>query len=260
MQAMRHLPKERFGALDTIHLHCDGGQRWRRMLEDRVNELQRLGYPSTVDVVHNFVAGPQRTRLPRIYTSHTPGVGREEFGTFSTSLFGRERFLALTVANDILLPQLEHFPGISVELERVIGKIDIQGRWRGVPYSLVKPASRDDVIYRLAYCYPIEIHQTIYLPKSVPPFTLAKLLAASNRLGIEVGGWFDFSDDHWWAYSSNTFCQVREARPIAERQWQLLHEYLKKRGHPFYLRTLVESIIGLWKTPLKETRRHTAFP
>lgn len=259
--------------LGAIHLHVDGGQQ--RQLVERIVSAYGSTHGGKYGSLHGgklhhvlcAIAGPQRQYLPEVYASHTPGAsGTEQFAFFLTiPLASREE--AIDAVRRIY-PTILPYPDIVIELERVVMTSNTTHAleatcWEGYPFdsashrtSRLTPA---EVPFQQAHTLPIEIHHGINIPKGVPqdgkiadhpPLELAQLLDASQKLGMQVGGWFLFDKGSAWAYRSNEFTTTDDYREKIMKQNERLHDHLHRLGLSYELWSIAEQVLGLWRTPV----------
>lgn len=236
-------------ALGTMHVHVDGA-RDRASLDAILNDLESgLILGSVVHETTGAIAGPQRARARETYESHTPRVGGgEAFRFFSTTMLPT-RGDALRVAA-LLRNRLRGVPGIVIELERVVGKLDWDGRWAAVPMDEVPPLTTAEVGAPPLPSLPIEIHHAFNVPRrpgDTLPMSLSTILAETSRLGMMVGGWFVFEEEDAWAYRSNAFTDADGVRALCERENRTLRQYLRSRGRDVPVRTIAERVLNIWQ-------------
>lgn len=238
------IPKGHFSQVGRLHIHVDGGGDTGLV----VAALSALGL-GKLNVVTDALAGPQREEFPTTYASHTPVVeGQEVLEYFSTShLASRDQ--AIYALNRVL-PLLANRPAIVVEVEHVIAKIDSYGRWSTVPIDRVLPIESVEVGFECAPTLPFEIHHAVDISSGSPSLTLRQLLQETTELGVRVGGWFSFTKENVCAYRSNAFSTANDFEGYARTTHELLDQYLRHRGVDYQLWTLIERVIGVWRTPL----------
>lgn len=249
-------PKGFFSAIDSIHVHVDGGVA-ANLVENVVEVLDREGYPSKVTSIQETIAGPQRQDLLPTYKSHTPGTDdQEKLEYFSTTIFKSVDETKQQLKR--LLGELATQDGIVIEAERVMGKIGQEVRWSKTPLREVPIIQSAEVGFERSNTLPIEVHYGCDIRKTgewseVPPLGLERLLEICAELEIRVGGWFLFQEANTWCYRSNMF----EGNILPERvetQRDDLAEHLNRIGDELgftcEVTALVERSLGVWKTPL----------
>src|SRR5919205_834468 len=131
---MQRIPSGYFSQPNTIHVHVDGGAA-DQLIQAIVASLNGGGALTKKTSIQDFIAGPQRgdPNFEDTYSSHTPKTdGREYLEYFSTTLFGNWE---KTVTNlRLLLGTLKSQPGMVVEVERVVGKIEDAVQWSNLPF------------------------------------------------------------------------------------------------------------------------------
>ena len=251
-------PKGFFSAIDSIHVHVDGGVA-ADLVENVVELLNREGYPSKVTSIQDTIAGPQRKDLPPTYKSHTPGTDdQEKLEYFSTTLFKNLGEAKQPLRR--LLGELAAQNGIVIEAEQIIGKIGQDFRWSKTPMREVPTIHSAEVGFERSNTLPVEIHYGCDVPKrgswtETAPLGLETLLDVCAELEIRVGGWFLFEEMNTWCYRSNMF----EGNVVPERvkkQRDDLARHLARIGDELEFEcevtALVERSLGVWKTPLTQ--------
>ena len=231
-----------FNGLGVLHVHVDGAEDQSVILRI-LQELERRGNPSKINVVDRFVAGPQRKSLPTIYQAHTPALaGREEFEFFSTTLL-KDRSDAVNVVN-FLGHALGRSPGVVIEVEQPVMWLGPKA-WRDYPKSLWVPQiEAAEVGLAPGPSLRFEIHHGFDLPKEGVQYPLEFLGEFCSRHFVEFGGWFVFEKPAAWAYRSNSFSEEGVIEQV-EREQEVLNLFLQGRCR---CRTLVEKILGIWKS------------
>lgn len=244
-----HAPIGSKSALGTTHIHVDGA-RDRATLDSILDHLGADGgLASVVHETTGAIAGPQRARARETYASHTPRVGGgEAFSFFSTTMLPTREDAVRAAA--LLRTRLRGVPGIVIELERVVGKLDWDGRWGEVPMEEVPALTASEVGGPALPSLPIEIHHGFNIPRrpcDTLPVSLSAILAETTRLGIVVGGWFVFEEEDAWAYRSNAFTDADGVRALCERENRVLRQYLRSRGRDVPVRTIAERVLNIWQ-------------
>jgi len=253
-------PSGSFRKLSTIHMHIDGGGHinLKSRIEDKIRELETKGFIGKSNTIINAVKGLQRDHPDYLetYDSHTPGsVGFEQFEIFSTSCFGKLDSLNEKFSNIIrnVIEEFKRTKGIVIEVERVFASIDKNGIWRIAPVDLIESIDERTIQYKRSNTHPIEIHHAFDVPKSglyknQSPITLTELKNQTGQLNIRVGGWFIFEKAEYWAYRSSQFSQYENYKETSQEYHRKLNAYLKEKGIAFELWTMVEQVLGIWKT------------
>jgi hypothetical protein len=218
------------------------------MVLDLVLQLEAAGAKGKLTEVARSVAGPQRKEQPATYASHTPGIQDEELEYFSTSEL-TDRTMAVSFLGS-LLPKLSAHPGAVVEVERVVATVqDMQ--WAQVPVAEMAPIEGMEVGFHKNPSLPLECHHAINIRAESEPLSLDDLLQDTAKLGIVVGGWFNFAKEDVWSYRSNSFWSAERLRDQVLKECELLHRYVQERGHVYDMWTIVEQVIGIWRAPLQ---------
>jgi hypothetical protein len=248
--------------IDSIHVHVDGGGT-KAAVEKIVDSLRAEGFAGTTTSIIARAGGPQRTDDPFIttYDNHTPGEGKEALEFFSTTLLADnlDGLSSVTVPLRKILTMLSSEPGIGkgivVEVERVIGKGEAEIQWTTNEIDESLDIRSPDVGFmRKKGTAPVEIHYAFEIPKSGEwkdkhPIDLQELTTLCRDKGIRIGGWFLFEEDDQWSYRSNQFAWF-DKKGIAHSQREKLAEVLLDLGFESKPRSLVEQILGVWRTPL----------
>ena len=245
-----------FRKVGTVHLHIDGGgsENLIPKIEEIVIRLDKKGFPGKVNKIIKAVEGPQRRDRDYLHTygSHTPGVSlQEQFEFFSTTGFGDRQKVEKDMIDSIreILNEFQNVHGIVVETERVIATIGEKNEWEDASPLLIASIDEEEVGYKRSYTAPIEIHHAFDLETgSQPPFEIDNILQDTTQRGIRVGGWFLFDRGDAWSYRSNLFAEYDDFKEIAQEYHVRLSEYLRTLERGFKIWTLVEQIIGIWKT------------
>jgi ABC-type amino acid transport substrate-binding protein len=251
-----------FRRLGNLHLHVDGG-RQHHLIARVVKQLEQQGAPGKIEHVRASIDGPQRSdpTLVGTYMSHTPGgIGAERFECFSTShLLNREHAIEKALAALMATAKVE---GLVVELEQVVACIDADGRWSELQKGEEVPALGPHDAIPPAETRPYEVHHGFEIPMnggSGPPLTLEELRDATSQAGIPTGGWFFFAPEgDVWSYRSNGFFEAtglvsevkQQNKKLRECLRTRLQDYLKKRGTKVKVWTVVERVLGVWRTPV----------
>jgi len=258
-----------FGALGTIHVHVDGVDT-ADLVGDLVNEfnVREKPRPSKINSISEDEAGPQRKKKPKTYGHHTPGGidDKKKLEYFSTHLFGS--FAATKRELRHLLSRLHDADvknkDIVVEAERVIGKMgngDGEWVWANTFLRNYPSLTSGDVGYEKLESDSIEIHFAINIPKEdrwtkAPPVTCIDLVDITDKLEIDVGGWFRFEKkkEPIWAFRSNMFevdVHKDEIEDFRQRLAARLTEEARRKQFKWKLKAIVEQAIGIWQIPLK---------
>jgi hypothetical protein len=243
----RKPPSGFFRQIGNIHIHIDGGEEFG-LVENLLVKLNSYRCVSKINAIEEFIAGPQRKEFPDTYQSHTPGTGSERLEFFSTSSAGtREGAVGLL---SYILSEIKGVPGIVVEAERVVAQIDAQGNWKGIPYSDLSRIRAEEVGYEPAETLPFEIHHAFDVPLDYQSISLGPLLQETTKRGLRVGGWFRFAKHGCRAYRSNAFFIENGLQAHALAQHQALDGYLRGKRIQYKLWTVVEQVVGVWRSPL----------
>jgi len=152
---------------------------------------------------------------------------------------------------------------VVVEVERVLGVVR-NGEWKK-PVDLI--ASLDEAIvgHEALETHPIEIHLAFDLPKSsfssngVPTLNLPELFEETDSSGLTVGEWFLFDKGKFWSYRSSRFLELDSFEEVAHDDHALMSDWLYQRfGSNVKSWTLIEQILGLWKTGESGRVRYSA--
>jgi hypothetical protein len=256
-------PSGFFRTPGDFHVHVDGA----RNLEELFNILSELGapaedgkatFPGKFNRVLRFAGGPQRDdrAFAETYRCHTPGsVQKEAFHSFSTIRLGSGTDLEsdAVVALRRVLDSVSAQPEAVVELERVIGVLELGGAWdEADPPRIADPAALDSPIlsdFRRLTTSPIEIHHSIDIPKNADTGT-EKPTVSVDQLPIwpNLGGWFLFDHGECWSFRSSQFVgRTADYHYLSCVGQRRLAEYLAELGYPYALRTLVEQVLGIWR-------------
>jgi hypothetical protein len=239
-------PAGHFRRLGTLHLHIDGAEA-DDLPVSLIREFEAGGRSAKITTVARSIAGPQRQELSETYSSHNPQRGAQEAMSFFSTVETRNRE-DLVYAAGKALSQLRSRKGVVVEAERVVARVDSNGRWTSVAFDEIAAIASPEVDFASAPTMPFEIHHAFDIRRrGDAPFNLEKLLADTNRLGIPVGGWFMFSKRDCWSYRSNSFANQDGIQEKVTREWQLLDEYLRSSGLAYELWTIVERVLGVWR-------------
>lgn len=228
------------------HIHLDGGRN-RDLVERVLGTLSDRGLPTNLHHIVAAAAGPQRTDIPEVYGSHTPGGEREQFEFFSTTLVANRA--AAVEAVRFLIGQVTGQTGLVIEAERQIALLASDGRFYEVPLRPALAIGEREAGAPPSPSWPIEMHHGFDVPMSdEPPFTPTQLVTASPDLGLKVGGWFMFELPGRWGYRSNQFfCSTGWKRAL-RRQNAALHRFLTTHLEQYELWTSAEQVLGVWAT------------
>lgn len=238
-----NLPAGFFSRTGNLHMHVDGGEHADDVLQI-FKHLEQMGAAGKLHVIADSVAGPQRALLPETYASHTP----EEFNYFATVSLGSREKAVSTLRQ--MLPALTQYRGLVVEVERVIRTSHFDTLlWE---ISMVSPEARESITVEEvgvppSSTLPYEIHHGFELPVD-KPLPLIDLLQDTTALGVMVGGWFCFKRADVLRYRSNSFSEgLVPGDPIGKER-QALAYYLQSKGYDCGVRTVVEEVLGIWRT------------
>jgi hypothetical protein len=256
-------PPGYFRTPGDIHVHIDGACNIAELFE----LIRELGEPTAdgqgryrgkFNHILRFAAGPQRDdrAFAETYRYHTPGSAQKEaFDSFSTIRLGSGAELdsdAVAVLRRIL-DSISAQPEAVVELERVIGVLELGGSWNEAdPPRIAEPRTLDPRAlgdFRRLTTSPIEIHHSINIPKN-PDTGEEEPVVTVDQLPIwpNLGGWFLFDQGACWSFRSSEFvgrtADYHYATCVGQRR---LAEYLTDLGYPYVLRTLVEQVLGIWR-------------
>lgn len=258
-----------FSALGTIHVHVDGVDA-DDFVGDLVNEfnIRKIPCPSKINSISEDEPGPQRLKKPETYGHHTPGgiEEKKKLEYFSTHLFGS--FAATKRELKQLLSRLHEAnlqdKDIVVEAERIIGKIgngDNEWVWSNTFLRNYPSICSGDVGYEKLESDSIELHFAVNISKEgrwekVAPLTCRQLREITDKLEIDVGGWFRFEKkkEPKWAFRSNQFEIDVNRNMIEEFRQKLaakLTEEAQTKQFKWELKAVVEQAIGIWQIPLK---------
>jgi hypothetical protein len=257
-----NIPTGYFRRPGGIHVHIDGARSAEQVIE-LLRDLDKPGLdgsavPGKFNSILRFSAGPQRQdrAFAETYRYHTPGSGQtEEFDSFSTMLLagggtlGAEALDALGRVLDFISSQ----PEAVVELERVIGVLELDGTWNEAsPPRIADPGAVDTghlARYKRLMTSPFEIHHSIDFPDR-DPSTDGGPEPSIDDLPVwpNLGGWFLFEKGDGWSYRSSEFVGMggdyHYAACVGQKR---LEEYLSKLGRPYHLHTIVEQVLGIWR-------------
>jgi len=238
----------------TIHAHIDaGGQHLIRKVDQIVRELDARHLRSKSNtIVDSFKSSHGKHQdFAETYRNHSPGRRGEEFSVFSTTKFQNPKRIAEHVR--YILSRLSRNPRVVVEVERVLS-LSKNGEWKK-PHDLIPSIDDADVGYEALYTQPLEIHLAFdlskkrYSRKSKPLLSAREICRETDYRGLRVGEWFVFDKGTHWSYRSSQFLEIDGYEEIAKDYHMLLGECLKRIFRETILSwTLVEQILGLWKT------------
>jgi hypothetical protein len=246
-----------------FHVHIDGARNFAQLF-DLLSELGAPAedgnrqFPGKFNHILRFAGGPQRDdrAFAETYRCHTPGsVQKEAFDSFSTIRLGSGTELesdAVAVLRQVL-DSVSAQSDAVVELERVIGVLELGGGWdEAEPPRIADPTALDSPVlsdFRRLTTSPIEIHHSIDIPKNAstgkeePPVSVDQLPVWPN-----LGGWFLFDHGDYWSFRSSEFvgrtADYHYAASVGQRR---LAEYLAELECSHDLRTLVEQVLGIWR-------------
>ncbi len=237
------LPAGFFNELNTIHMHIDGKELG--LVVEHLRRLEARSTRSKINYVERFIAGPQRQKLPEIYESHTPELaGEEAFEFFSTSHL-KDRQDTIQIVN-LTGEVLVSAPSTIIEVEQTVAWLGPRG-WKSLPESsYVEAIQASEVRLTPRPSLEFEIHHGFDLPRGGPQIELEELAEFCEKYHIEFGGWFVFLDELKSKYRSNSFCRAG-AHKQSETEQSALNFFLAKKAFG-PSRTLVEKILGIWKS------------
>lgn len=241
------LPHGVFSTTGNLHIHIDGGGD-STVVESLLKRLESIGAKGKINKILDNDSGPQRQQLPQVYASHTPGShGVEQFEYFAT-VGARTRDEAIRLLR-VLLPEVARHAGLVVEVERVIGRVDADGRFRLAELAPLERIAANEVDMEPSPTLTFEIHHAFDLPGDVTAPPLAKVGRETQSRGLNVGGWFRFSKRGFIAYRSNAFSDGKGLSELVEREHAALQKYLLDSGFAIKPRTVVEEVLGIWHAP-----------
>ena len=243
------LPKGYFSRIGSMHMHIDGGGN-ADLVTAALRELESSGARGKINIVMDSIPGPQRQDYPDTYASHTPVLETQEVLDYFSTTHLANRDQAIKALSRIL-PLLSDHPAIVVEVEHVVAKIDRTGHWSAVCVDRVLPIESGEVGFERAATLPYEVHMCVDISGTTPTLSLRQLLQESAELGVRVGGWFTFMKEDVCAYRSNAFSTADDFEEYARTNHELLDRFLKNRGIDYQLWTLIERVIGVWRTPVQ---------
>jgi len=250
------LPPGYFGRVGGLHLHVDGAGQ-RDFVVTLLRELQAAGARGKLNAITDALIGPQRKELASTYASHTPGTGDTERFEYFSTIETRDRDAAIEQLRWIL-PRLAAHDGIVVEVERVVYRIDTAGVASSLPEDEVAPLQSLEVGFERSPTLPFEIHHAFDIPKpteeSRPPIALRKIMDDTVAAGLPVGGWYHFEKADAWAYRSNAFATADALDRTALSQHAALKSCLIETGLQFRMWSIIEQVLGVWRTPLRRSR------
>lgn len=245
-----------FRQLGVMHLHIDGAG-YQDLVNSLVSELEVCGAKVKLTAVTQAVIGPQRIQQPETYASHTPGMSVEKLEYFSTSTLHNRSDAITTIAKTI--PRISTHDGVVIEVERVIGKLDEIG-WQSVPVK-DQPILGVEVGYGRSPTLAYEIHHAIDLVSdslvtNQPALDLQELLRDTTNRGLNVGGWFSFfKSTGQLSFRSNAFTDEEDIERQVHFEYNLIRESELLHGIQFRQWTIVEQVLGIWRSPFESLRR-----
>lgn len=233
-----------FSALGSLHLHIDGGKQ-ARLAKSVVAQLVKEGEATKVQAVLGAVGGPQRQQLVETYSTRSAGrVAEETFESFS-SVSLRSRDHAIETVKRIL-PNVKNDIGIVLDVERVVATVDAKQGWKQIEFYELDGFRGGEIDFTCSYTQPFEIHHLIDIYDAEEnPFDLETLMRDSISMGINLGGWFQFSKTGRAAYRSNAFSQAYQLKSKVMMQHELLSVYLENSGLNYRLRSTVERVLAV---------------
>lgn len=234
-------------------MHVDGGGEYSLVL-GLVRKLESGGRASKLTVVARSVAGPERKEHPETYASHTPPGGEDALEYFSTSAI-RDRADGVEILREIL-PTFGNRSGTVIEAERVVATVE-NATWSQVGMEDFQPFRAEEVGFRRNASLPFEIHHAFDISAAAASqLDLKQVLSETTKLGLVVGGWFNFArgtrSQGDQSFRSNAFGQRRGIRERVLREQELLVMYLRDKRMEFRVWTIVEQVLGIWRTPIQK--------
>ena len=233
-----------FSALGSLHLHIDGGKQ-ARLAKSIAAQLAKEGEFTKVQAVLGAVAGPQRQQLVETYSTRTAGSASEEATEFFSSVSLRSREHAIETVKRIL-PNVKNDIGIVLDVERVVATVDAKQGWKQIEFYELDGVAAGEIDFSCSYSQPFEIHHLIDIHDTEDnPIALENLMRDSISMGINLGGWYQFSKPGRAAYRSNAFSQAYQLKSKVMMQHNLLSVYLENSGFNYRLRTVVERVLAV---------------
>lgn len=241
-------------------MHIDGGRRTeliptiRQIL--RHLETPPSVFPSKLNTVVAESSGPQRKSLEFAdsYSTHMPGQhGEESLDIFSTTSFGRAETVRQPIVDTVksVLSRLQDAAGTVVEVERVIGEISHDGRFKQAQPATI--ATIPDASFSLprSFTQAVEFHHAVDIPKrdreaDQPPLALDEFNRQTRQAGLRVGAWVLFDKPDKWSFRSTQFTDLRRYKEHAQDSHAKLRSYIAHKDPSWTAWTLVEQILGVW--------------
>jgi len=233
-----------FSTAGNLHLHIDGGGDMATV-ESLLHDLERSGAKGKINQIIDSIPGAQRAKFPEVYASHTPGTGGIETFEYFATIDGGNRARAVALLRS-LLPEITRHPGLVVEVERVIGRVDATGRLIRPELPPVNKITANDVGATPSPTLAFEIHHGFEIRGGQHVPTLNELVHDVESLGICAGGWFRFAKRNFVAYRSNAFSDGTDLNRTVEQEHSALQHYLDARALDAKVRTVVEEVLGIW--------------
>jgi hypothetical protein len=244
------LPAGCFRRLGSVHVHVDGGGEYE-VVRALIRELENEGRGSKLTTVARSVAGPERKEHPETYASHTPPGGDRALEYFSTSAIP-DRADGVQLLGRVLARFAER-SGTVIEVERVVATVE-DSTWSQVAVEDFQPFLAEEVGFKGNATLPFEIHHAFDIPNdAASQINVKQVLSDTTKLGLVVGGWFNFARTQGdQSFRSNAFGQRRGIRERVLSEQKLLAAYLATKHAPVRLWTIVEQVLGIWRTPLQK--------
>lgn len=230
--------------LGSLHLHIDGGKQ-ARLTKSIAAQLAKEGEFTKVQAVLGAVGGPQRQQLVETYSTRSAGsTAAEPFELFSSVLLRSRNHAIETVKR--VLPTVNGDVGLVIDVERVVATVDAANGWKQIEFYELDGFKDEEIDFTCSYTQPFEIHHLIDVyDTGENPLDLETLMRDSISMGINLGGWFQFSKPGRAAYRSNAFSQAYQLKSKVMMQHELLAVYLENSGLNYRLRTVVERVLAV---------------
>jgi len=249
-----------------VHIDCSAQRDLYDEFEHWLHSERRVVRPNTIS---KSVKGPQSKQawLEETLSGHfqktlldsTPDATEPEY-FLTTGVANRAE--ALSLVKEILHRAVDHSE-VIVEVENVAATYEGMETWKPWPITqLVPDISEAEAGYKRSKTVRFEFHHGFDIRKEVadtkdPTFTLEQLRDETKDF-LNFATWSLFENPHYWSYRSTAFSaeQLRELdvkiRQTCESEYRLLEHYLlaEKKLPIRNLRTVVEKIVGVWKSPI----------
>ncbi|MDP3509793.1 MAG: hypothetical protein Q8T09_17620 [Candidatus Melainabacteria bacterium] len=233
-----------FSTLGSLHLHIDGGKQ-ARLAKSIAAQLAKEGELTKVQAVLGAVGGPQRQQLVETYSTRTAGSASQDTIEFFSSVGLRSRQHAIATLKQVL-PNVKNDIGIVLDVERVVATVDAANGWKQIEFYELDGFTAGEIDFACSYTQPFEIHHLIDIyDTGENPLDLETLMRDSISMGINLGGWFQFSKTGRAAYRSNAFSQAYQLKSKVMMQHELLSVYLENSGLNYRLRTVIERVLAV---------------